>query len=115
LPYEHYTEEVARWAQAQGFVLISFTAGTKSHTDYMEDADPHFVPAEAWFDSILHAEHTDPDGLNGFLLLMHLGAGRKRTRDHPYERLGALLDALKGRGYEFVRVDELLNSALRTR
>lgn len=107
-PYEHYTAEIARWAQAEGLTLVNYTPGTRSATDYMEDADPRFVPAQEIVESILQAERTDPDGLNGFLLLMHLGAGPRRTRDHPYERLGALLDSLRSRGYQFVRVDELL-------
>lgn len=107
-PYEHYTPEIVHWAKAAGLTLINFTPGTRSNTDYMEDGDPRFVPAEEIVQSILEAERTDPDGLNGFLLLMHVGAGPKRKRDHPYERLGSFLDTLRARGYQFVRVDELL-------
>ena len=46
-------------------------------------------------------------GLNGFLLLLHLGVGPKRT-DKMSDRLDELLTALERRGYQFVRVDELL-------
>ena len=107
-PFEHYTEEIARWTAAGGRALINHTPGTRSHTDSMTDDDPRFTPAAAIVESILHAERTDPDGLNGYLLLMHLGAGPGRTRDHLHERLGPLLDELARRGYSFVRVDELL-------
>jgi peptidoglycan/xylan/chitin deacetylase (PgdA/CDA1 family) len=110
-PYEHYTEEIARWTKETGLSLVNMTAGTRSNTDYMLDADPRFVSAEAIVDSILQAEKADPDGLNGYLLLMHLGAGPGRTRDHLHERLGALLDELARRAYQFVRVDELLSLA----
>ena len=107
-PYEHYTAEIAGWTAAAGRILINLTPGTLSQTDYMEDGDPRFVPADRIADSILRAERTDPDGLNGFLLLMHLGAGPRRTRDHLHDRLDALLGRIADRGYAFVRVGELL-------
>ena len=74
----------------------------------MEDGDPRFVPADRIVDSILRAERTDPDGLDGFLLLMHLGSGPRRTRDHLHDRLDTLLGRIADRGYAFVRVRELL-------
>lgn len=110
-PYEHYTEEVARWTSDLGLTLVNLTPGTRSAADYMTDDDPHFVPAATIAASVLEAERTDPDGLSGFLLLMHLGAGPGRTRDHLSDHLPALLDELARRGYRFVRVDELLAGA----
>jgi peptidoglycan/xylan/chitin deacetylase (PgdA/CDA1 family) len=46
-------------------------------------------------------------GLNGFLLLMHIGTDARRT-DKLYQHLPQLLQWLKTRGYQLVRVDELL-------
>lgn len=109
-PYEHHTTEIARWTAEAGRTLINLTPGTQAHTDYMEDDDPHFVPAARIVDSILDAERSDPNGLNGYFLLMHLGAGPGRTRDHLHDNLAALLDALADRGYTFVRVPELLGA-----
>jgi hypothetical protein len=43
---------------------------------------------------------------------MHLRVGRRRTRDHLHDRIGALLDAITGRGYEFVRLTGLLRPAI---
>ena len=110
-PYEHYTEEIARWTKGLDRVLVNMTPGTRSNTDYMTDDDPRFIPAGAIVASILNAEQTDPDGLNGYLLLMHLGAGPARTRDHLHDKLPGLLDELGRRGYKFVRVDDLVPSA----
>jgi len=59
------------------------------------------------FESIIHHERQDAHGLNGFLLLLHLGAGPKRT-DKFHTRFGELLADLAGKGYQFIRVDELL-------
>jgi len=71
------------------------------------EADRNFVPSHVIYDSILAREREDPHGLNGYLLLLHVGAGPGRA-DKMHDRLGSLLDALAARGYRFVRVDDLL-------
>ncbi len=106
--YEHYNPDIARWSAQMGLCLVDFTPGTRANADYMTDADPHFVPSQAIFDSILKRERDDPHGLNGFLLLLHLGSGPGRTYKFA-AHFGALLDELSARGYQFVRVDELLS------
>lgn len=111
-PYEHYNAHIANWTREAGLTLICFTPGTRSTADYTGEADRNFVSADAIFESILRRERQDARGLNGFLLLLHLGSGPGRV-DKFHRRFGELLDALKARGYGFVRVDELL--APRTR
>ncbi|MBI4579159.1 MAG: polysaccharide deacetylase family protein [Planctomycetes bacterium] len=106
-PFEWYNETIVGWAAQRGLVLISFTPGTRSNADYLPDADPRFVSSQAIYRGILDREAREPDGLNGFLLLLHLGTGPRRT-DKMHRFLGRLLDDLTGRGYAFVRVDELL-------
>lgn len=106
-PYEHYNEEIVSWSRELGLRLINFTPGTRSTADYTEDDAKNFVSSKVIYESILKREKDDPNGLNGFLLLTHFGVGPKRT-DKFYNHLGALLDELQRRGYEFVRVDELL-------
>jgi peptidoglycan/xylan/chitin deacetylase (PgdA/CDA1 family) len=107
-PYEHWNREIAHWARQLDYELIGYTPGTRANADYTEDGAPNFVSSQAIFDSILAREREDPNGLNGFLLLFHLGAGPKRT-DKFHTRLDELLTVLSARGYTFVRVDELLN------
>jgi peptidoglycan/xylan/chitin deacetylase (PgdA/CDA1 family) len=105
--YEWYNAEVASWSAALGLALVNFTPGTRSNADYTGERDPNFVTSRAILDSILEREARGPDGLNGFLLLLHIGAGPDR-QDKMHARLGELLDALAARGYRFVRIDELL-------
>ena len=57
--------------------------------------------------SILNYEKAAPAGLNGFILLVHIGAGPGR-RDKFYHKLPEIIMALKQKGYEFIRVDDLL-------
>ncbi len=106
-PFEHYNQQIVDWAGERGCVVINYTPGTRSNADYTGEADQNFVSSQVIFDSILKREQTDPHGLNGFILLLHLGSGPGRT-DKFHHRFGELLDHLKVQGYEFVRVDELL-------
>lgn len=109
-PYEWYNEEIVRWATEMGMVLVSFTPGTRSNADYLPDSHPRFIASEEIYRGILAFESGRPDGLNGFLLLLHLGVGPERS-DKMHRFVGDLVDALSQRGYSFVRVDELLQGA----
>ncbi|NOS68939.1 MAG: HEAT repeat domain-containing protein [Verrucomicrobia bacterium] len=90
----------------QGVTPIAPTPGTLSGLDATHESQTNFVSSQAIFDSILQREREDPNGLNGFILMFHLGSGPGRT-DKFHLRFGELLDALAARGYTFVRVDEL--------
>ncbi len=106
-PYEHFNADIARWTRELGLTLVDYTPGTRSAADYTGEGDANFTSSEAIFESIVRREGADPQGLNGFLLLLHVGAGPGRA-DKMHSRFDALLDWLEARGYAFVRVDELL-------
>ena len=106
-PFEHYNQQIVDWAKQLNFTVINYTPGTRSNADYTGEADKNFVSSQVIFDSIVKREREDPHGLNGFILLLHIGSGPGRT-DKFHARFGELLDHLAGKGYEFVRVDELL-------
>lgn len=106
-PYEHYNAEIADWAVSLHLTLINFSPGTRSTADYTGEADRNFASSKDILASIINAERQDPDGLNGFILLLHLGAGPRRA-DKFHRRFGELLEYLAGKGYEFVTVEELL-------
>ena len=105
--FEHYNSDIVDWTRKQRWTLINFTPGTRSSADYTGEADKNFVSSQAIFDSILKREREDAHGLNGFLLLLHIGSGPGRS-DKFYSRFGELLDTLAAKGYRFVGVDELL-------
>lgn len=107
-PFEWYNREQVAWSRELGLTLINFTPGSGSNRDYAREDDKHFVPSQRIFDDILAYEQKDPHGLNGFLLLLHVGSGRK---DPFHAHLGPLCDELAKRGYRFERVDELLHIA----
>ncbi len=108
-PYEWYNLQHSQWAQQMGVTLFNFTPGTSSHADYTTPDMENYRSSEAIYNKILEYEEKDPHGLNGFILLLHLGTDPQRT-DKFYWRLGDLIDALRHRGYRFVRIDGLLRS-----
>jgi len=110
-PFEHYNSEIASWTTEMDLTLINYTPGTRSNADYTGEADANFVSSQKIFDSIMKREREDPHGLNGFILLLHVGSGPGRT-DKFHFRFGELLDQLAGKGYKFVRIDELLQQSL---
>lgn len=106
-PYEWYNETIAAWAREKGLVLINFTSGTGSNADYTTPTMPGYRSSERILSDILEYEKSDPKGLNGFLLLLHIGTHPDRV-DKFYHRLEELIDLLSSLGYTFLRVDELL-------
>ena len=107
-PYEWYNREIVAWSEGLGLSLFNFTPGTSSNADYTTPDMPNYLSSDVIYDRILAYEKKDPNGLNGFILLIHIGTDPKRT-DKLYARLGELIDALRARGYAFVRIDELLS------
>ncbi|EEF59669.1 polysaccharide deacetylase family protein [Pedosphaera parvula] len=106
--YEWYNEEIVDWSRDKDLTLVNFTPGTRSNADYTGDKDKNFVPSKTILESIIKKEQQDPNGLNGFLLLLHVGVGPNRT-DKMSDHFGELLDYLSSKGYQFVRIDELLD------
>ncbi|HEX2036304.1 MAG TPA: polysaccharide deacetylase family protein [Chloroflexota bacterium] len=108
-PYEHYNETIVAWCADLGLTVINYTPGTLSVADWTPRDFPRYRSTDEIYESIYRKERDDPHGLNGFLLLMHAGAGPGRP-DKSSRRLGELLDYLLERGYALQRVDELLSA-----
>jgi peptidoglycan/xylan/chitin deacetylase (PgdA/CDA1 family) len=68
---------------------------------------PEYLASRTIYDRILAYEEKDPNGLNGFILLIHVGTDPERT-DKLYLMLEDLIRDLKAKGYALVRIDELL-------
>src|SRR5690606_1362551 len=97
------------WARSLGVVIFNFTPGTGSNRDYMSELDPNFRSSRDILHDLLAFEAREPDGLNGAILLLHLGADR---RDKMYLLLDELIGELVTRGYRFRRIDHLIPVAM---
>ena len=108
-PYEWYNDSIATWTRLLGLQLVNFTPGTGSNADYSyPEMGKRYVDSKTIYNSILTFEHESSGGLNGFILLVHIGTDPRRT-DKFYFYLPSLIKELKDRGYKFVRVDKLLD------
>ena len=106
-PYEWFNDSIAAWTKQLGLTLINFTPGTLSNADYTTPDAANYRDSKKIFQSIVDYEQRSPSGLNGFILLLHIGTDPKRI-DKFYTQLPQLLSWLRQKGYTLERVDELL-------
>ncbi|MCK5102212.1 MAG: polysaccharide deacetylase family protein, partial [Cyclobacteriaceae bacterium] len=106
-PYEWYNDSISKWTAEAGLQLVNFTHGTKSNADYTTPDMNQYVSSEEIYQSILNYEAKNSYGLNGFILLIHIGTAPERT-DKFYNRLEELIILLKSKEYELQRIDKLL-------
>ncbi|HEY6952042.1 MAG TPA: polysaccharide deacetylase family protein [Bacteroidota bacterium] len=103
--FEWYNRQISDWTTTSGMQLVNFTPGTSSNADYTTpEMGSRYVSSDTIVERILSYEQSHADGLNGFLLLSHIGTALERT-DKFYNRLGDLLAELEKRGYTFRRLE----------
>lgn len=102
-PFEWYNRTISEWATEYGLTLVNFTGGTSSNADYTTPDMKNYLPSDSIVARILRMEQRSPNGLNGFLLLSHIGTDPRRT-DKFYHRLDEVITSLKKRGYTFSRL-----------
>jgi endoglucanase len=108
-PYEWYNDSIALWTSQSGLQLVNFTEGTRSNADYTYPGmGNQYTDSKTIYNSIISYEQQSVSGLNGFILLIHIGTDPRRT-DKFYLYLPRLIKELEERDFKFVRIDELLN------
>jgi peptidoglycan/xylan/chitin deacetylase (PgdA/CDA1 family) len=109
-PYEWYNQTITDWTADNGLKLVNFTPGLRTAADYTypEMGENRYLTSEWIYQHVMEYEQSNSNGLNGFMVLIHLGTDPRRP-DKFYNLLPALIDDLRSKGYEFKRVDELLN------
>lgn len=107
-PYEWYNDSIVEWTAQQGLQLVNYSSGTRSTADYTyPEMGNRYVGSKDIYHSIINYEKSSLNGLNGFILLVHIGTDPRR-KDKFYLLLPQLITELQQKGYEFVRIDELL-------
>lgn len=99
-PYEYYNREIVQWAAAIGLRLVNFTSGTWSNADYTTPDMKNYRSSKIIYDKILEIE--EAEGLNGHIMLLHLGTHPNRIDKFYPEYLERMIRELKLRGYMFV-------------
>ncbi len=105
-PYEWYNQQISDWTDELGLILINYTPGTRSSADYTTpDMGNRYIGSQEIYERILSFESTTSSGLNGFILLIHIGTAPERT-DKFYYRLEDLITELENRDYQFKQLTE---------
>ena len=108
-PFEWYNDSIAVWTGQLGLQLINYTPGTLSAADYTTPVMKNYRSTDTIYQSII-SYNRSAAGLNGFILLLHIGTDPAR-KDAFYHRLPLLLRRLKREGFQLLRIDELLNKS----
>jgi endoglucanase len=105
-PYEWYNESISKWTGELGLTLINYSQGTRSTADYTTpDLGESYLSSDMIYDSIMDYEVNSEHGLNGFILLLHIGTHPDRS-DKFFNKLDAMLLALESKGYRFSLLSE---------
>jgi peptidoglycan/xylan/chitin deacetylase (PgdA/CDA1 family) len=115
-PYGEYNRRICEWALEAGYIHIGWRQGggwgrNLDTNDWVPDEDsPAYRSPQEVYDKIVHIA-SQPGGLNGGIILMHLGTERKQRSQRVHIILGMLIDTLRNMGYEPVTVSELLDKS----
>lgn len=108
-PYEWYNQAVSNWTNELNLKLINFSSGTRSNADYTyPELGKSYKSSDEIYQSIMNYSESETSGLNGFILLLHIGTDPRRN-DKFYDRLPELITYLKNKGYEMIKIDNLLD------
>lgn len=116
-PYGEKNDQLCRWALEYGFLHIGWRQARtwKYNFDTYDWVPDPQTPGYHTPDQILKKFSTlstkKPYGINGAIILMHLGTLRKNRNHQMHRYLGTLIDTLRANGYTFVPVTGLLKEA----
>lgn len=99
-PYEWYNRNIVVWSASLGIQVVNLTPGTGTNADYTTPDMPNYQSSESLLQKFFRFESANPNGLNGCIVLIHLGTDPLR-KDKFYLHLDNIISDLKGKGYSF--------------
>ncbi len=103
-PFGARSQEILEWGHELGLTHVHWTHDT---ADWRTDSqDPLSNSGQEIVEMLLRHQLQTPHGLNGAIILLHLGA--ERSIDPLYPRLADFCQQLKDEGFSFVTVSDLL-------
>lgn len=116
-PYGEFNETICKWAVSCGYIHVGWRQGrtwkqSLDSNDWVPDEEtPGYKSPHEVLDKILAAAETKPDGINGGIILMHLGTARFDKSKQVHLILGTLIDSLRTLGYRIVPVTEMIRQS----
>ena len=105
-PFGEYNDQLLTWAAEAGFLHISWTGSFDTHDWVTDENSSLFKTPNEIYDSIMTMEQEQNFGLNGVIMLMHLGSHRREN--HVYEVLPRLIQSVREKGYVLAKISDLL-------
>ncbi|MBG0859207.1 MAG: cellulase, partial [Bacteroidales bacterium] len=99
-PYEWYNSAITAWTADMGARLINFTPSTGTNADYTTPDMQNYRSSDELLRRLKDFEASEPSGLNGAFVLIHLGTHPDR-KDKFYLKLGELISYFTSKGYTF--------------
>jgi peptidoglycan/xylan/chitin deacetylase (PgdA/CDA1 family) len=104
-PYEWYNKKIVDWSTEIAFEVYNFTPGLRTPADYTyPEMGTRYMSSERILNQLY--EHEKANGLNGYIILIHVGTDSRRT-DKLYWRLEEIIDELQSKKYNFVPLENL--------
>ena len=109
-PYGEHNLQIRRWASGLGYRQIGWTLGNGENLDthdwVIDSTSTIYKTPQQVMNKILNFGNGSSKKTNGGIILMHLDTQRKDNQIH--HMIPALIDSLHYRGYQLVKVSELL-------
>ena len=99
-PYEWNNHQITKWCADRKMQLINFTPGVGTNADYTTPDLSNYKSSKELTERLMKFESTNPDHLNGAIVLIHLGTHPNRT-DKFYNSLDQIIEKLSKKGYTF--------------
>ncbi len=116
-PYGEKNREICQWARQFGYLHIGWKQARYwrqnfDTNDWVPDPEtPGYYTPEETLIKFNALANLQPHGMNGAIILMHLGTVRKEKKEQIHLIIGTLIDQLHEKGYEFVPVSVLLKES----
>jgi len=116
-PYGERNREICLWAQQSGYLHIGWKQARYwrqnfDTNDWVPDSEtPGYYTPEETLKKFNALADLQPFGMNGAIILMHLGTQRKQKDQQIHLILGLLIDQLREKGYAFVPISVLLKES----
>ncbi len=112
-PFGEHNAEIRRWGAEIGYIQIGWTHGRDGGMDSMDwvadTTSAIYRSSQETLDDLLHFGDSTAAQANGSIILMHLDT--QRQFDPVHRILPTFIDSMRARGYEFVKISELLKPA----
>lgn len=104
-PFGEFNAQILSWAQAEGYRHVCWTPHLDTLDWVASQTNPLFKTPQQILQGVLRRDQSDPRGLDGGIVLMHLGTEREAGMEAD-RILPDLIQSLRAKGYRFGTVGE---------